>query len=323
MNCFVIMPFSPDFDDVYASIKGGVEDAVAKGANRCLRLDEARPAGRITERLLSELQSATFCVADLTGNTPNVMWEVGYAMALGKPTIVVTQSVKELPFDLKDMQSLEYARSHLNSTLRTPLRRVVIDTIELSAPRSINRTAKHEANDDVIAELRGQVAELKSIVSQAVQVWSPPGPTQARAAPSSTAALEALQGAWVNVESGSHLYASVVDGDLVVPYCFAGNERLVGVYFGWKKAGEYWFARFAWMDRSFTGFSFLKHESLDRMTGAWWSDQGDIRAPSAPPDAAGVPARLQRHSDKAFPEWAEEFLSEVRREGLASRLTRT
>jgi hypothetical protein len=288
MNCFVIMPFSTDFDDVYASIKGGVEDAIAKGPDRCARLDEMRPAGRITDRLLSQLQMADFCVADLTGNKPNVMWEVGYAMALGKPTVVVTQTLKELPFDLKDMQTLEYSRSHLNTTLRVPLRRMVVDTIELSGPRATDIDLNNEASDGLIAELRGQVAELKSIVSQAVQVWSPRGAPMARDASNSTGALEALQGSWVNIETGSHMYASIVGGDLVVPYCYGGNESVIGVYFGWKRAGEYWFARFAWLDRSFTGFAFLKHEALDRLTGAWWSDNGRARAPSAPPDAVGV-----------------------------------
>ena len=322
MNCFVIMPFSPEFDDVYASIKGGVEDALAQGPNRCSRLDEMRPAGRITERLLAQLQSASFCVADLTGSKPNVMWEVGYAMALSKPTIVVTQNLKELPFDLKDMQSLEYSRSHLSTTLRSPLRRIVIDTVEHGGTRGVATTRNNDASDEVIAELRGQVAELKSIVSQAVEVWSPRAATVAREVTDSTTALAALQGSWINMESGSHMYASIVEGDLVAPYCYGGNEELVGVYFGWKKAGDYWFARFAWLDRRFTGFAFLKHEALDRLTGAWWSDDGGVRVPSSPPDAAGVPWRLKRLVDVKFPKWAEEFLADVKSEGLASRLAR-
>src|SRR5688500_18373493 len=106
MNCFVIMPFSREFDDVYAVIKTSVEGALSTSGGRCFRLDEARPAGRITDRLLTELQAASLCVADLTGNSPNVMWEVGYAMAMNKPMIIITQGLRELPFDLKDMQSL-------------------------------------------------------------------------------------------------------------------------------------------------------------------------------------------------------------------------
>ena len=83
-------------------------------------MDESRPAGRITDRLLGELQSAAFCVADLTGNKANVMWEVGYAMALAKPMIIITQNLEDLPFDLKDMQSLRYDRNNLSRSLEKP-----------------------------------------------------------------------------------------------------------------------------------------------------------------------------------------------------------
>lgn len=97
MNFFVIMPFATDFDDVYAVIKATVESSTTDAKGRCFRLDESRPAGRITDRLLTELRSATICIADLTENKPNVMWELGFAMALEKPVIIVTQSVATMP----------------------------------------------------------------------------------------------------------------------------------------------------------------------------------------------------------------------------------
>src|SRR5687768_3561301 len=108
------MPFAREFEDVYSTIKMSVADAVADQPLKCFRLDESRPAGRITERLIQELQSATLCVADLSGGKANVMWEVGYAMALGKPTILITQDKGELPFDIHDMLSIQYERSHLS-----------------------------------------------------------------------------------------------------------------------------------------------------------------------------------------------------------------
>lgn len=48
-------------------------------------------------------------MADLTGTNPNVMWELGYAMALKKPALIITQSQAAAPFDVKDLQSLECA----------------------------------------------------------------------------------------------------------------------------------------------------------------------------------------------------------------------
>ena len=36
------------------------------------------------------------------------MWELGYAMAMGKPTILIGQSTEALPFDLKIHRVLAY-----------------------------------------------------------------------------------------------------------------------------------------------------------------------------------------------------------------------
>jgi nucleoside 2-deoxyribosyltransferase len=106
------MPFASEFNDVYATIKASVEGASGENSLRCFRLDESRPAGRITDRLIREIQAASLCIADLTGAKPNVMWEVGYAMALGKPTIIITQENDELPFDVRVMETIHYDRKH-------------------------------------------------------------------------------------------------------------------------------------------------------------------------------------------------------------------
>jgi hypothetical protein len=77
MKCFVIMPFVKPFDDVYDAIKMAVAKAVAGETLTCWRLDEIRGAGRITDDLVAAIQHSDICIADLTGNNPNVLWEVG------------------------------------------------------------------------------------------------------------------------------------------------------------------------------------------------------------------------------------------------------
>lgn len=318
MNCFVIMPFAADFDDVYESIKSGVEGALATSGGRCFRLDESRPAGRITDRLLTELQSASLCVADLTGARPNVMWETGYAMALGKPLIIVTQNMQDVPFDLKDMQSLHYDRSRLSGTLAGPLRRMVIDTLgAIQGPMSAP-ALRPDPNAELVAELRDQVSELKSIVAQAVNFWGP-GQAQRTRPRDETYNLSSLEGAWVSRESGSHMYAAMVNGDLIMPYCYQGNYGLVGVYYGWKRVGEHWFSRFTWIEGNISGFRFMKQESLDLLTGAWWNYES--RVPDVPPPAqSGFQSIWERRSDLDFPAWATQFIEEVQRGGLEARL---
>lgn len=44
----------------------------------------------------------------MTSRNPNVFYEVGYAHALGKRTILLTQNVNDIPFDLKHYPHVVY-----------------------------------------------------------------------------------------------------------------------------------------------------------------------------------------------------------------------
>ena len=52
--------------------------------------------------------------------------------------------------------------------------------------------------------------------------WNPPQ-QQAHEPLQSREALLALEGAWVNQEYCTHLYARIVDDELVMPYCYGGD----------------------------------------------------------------------------------------------------
>ena len=125
---FIMMPFAAEFDDVYSTIKDSV--TAVDSSMKVTRLDEIRAAGSITEDLLAEIRSSTICLADVTDANPNVMWELGFAAALGKPVIAISQGSDKLPFDIKDVRTLAYSRSSLTRTLRDPLAEVLEATLE-------------------------------------------------------------------------------------------------------------------------------------------------------------------------------------------------
>lgn len=126
---FAMMPFAEEFDDVYMMMQFAGQDACDVARISFNRLDEVHSPGRISADLLAELESSEACVADLTGTNPNVMWELGYAMAIKKPTIVITQDISSLPFDIHDQRAICYRRSALNSTLRAPLAKALRATV--------------------------------------------------------------------------------------------------------------------------------------------------------------------------------------------------
>ncbi len=123
------MPFAEDFDDVADTIKQAASEVNLSEQIECKRLDDSLIPGRITERLINTIQEAHIIVSDISGNNPNVMWETGFAMALNKPLIQITQSIKEIPFDLKDLLTIEYSRIKLGETLREKLKQAILEAL--------------------------------------------------------------------------------------------------------------------------------------------------------------------------------------------------
>jgi hypothetical protein len=118
---FVLMPFSPDFDDIYKlGIRGAAEDAGAYAA----RVDEQIFTEGMLERIFNQIAKADVIVAEMSTRNANVFYEVGYAHALGKAVLLITQQADDIPFDLKHRQHIVYGGkiSDLRAKLAKSLR---------------------------------------------------------------------------------------------------------------------------------------------------------------------------------------------------------
>jgi len=104
-TCFVIMPFDKGFNAIYAKLKR----TLIKHNWVCRRADKIFETREVMTLIWEEILRSDLIIADLTRKNANVFYELGYAHAVDKRTILITQSLKDVPFDLRHRQLVEYA----------------------------------------------------------------------------------------------------------------------------------------------------------------------------------------------------------------------
>jgi hypothetical protein len=106
--CFVIMPFREELKEVY---EYGIKPAVIESGSRCIRADESISIGNITRDIIEHILQADVIVADLTGHNPNVFYELGVAHSVGNKTIMITQDIESIPFDISPYRIISYEQT--------------------------------------------------------------------------------------------------------------------------------------------------------------------------------------------------------------------
>jgi hypothetical protein len=102
--CFVLMPFASQFTTIYSSLK----EVIVNAKMHCYRADEIFKPTAIVNTIKEMIIRSNIIIADLTGRNPNVFYELGYAHALGKNTILITQNSDDVPFDITHRQYILY-----------------------------------------------------------------------------------------------------------------------------------------------------------------------------------------------------------------------
>jgi hypothetical protein len=102
---FVLMPFKEEFNDIYEL---GIEAACEEAGAFCQRVDRQIFFGNMLERIYNQIAKADVIVADVTGQNPNVFYEIGYAHALNKQVILLVNNSEGIPFDLKHYPHIIY-----------------------------------------------------------------------------------------------------------------------------------------------------------------------------------------------------------------------
>lgn len=104
-TAFVLMSFDSEFDEVYEQF---ISEALEKAGYEVCRADNILSHRNILQDIINSIIVSDLVVADLTGANPNVFYELGLAHAFKKPTILLTQDLDEVPFDLRSYRVLNY-----------------------------------------------------------------------------------------------------------------------------------------------------------------------------------------------------------------------
>jgi nucleoside 2-deoxyribosyltransferase len=152
--CFVMMPFSKRFDEVYRLL---IAPVATNNGLTVLRADEMAGPGFIMEQIRTAVQQSRLCIADLTGSNPNVLFEAGYAQAAGKPLVLMAEEGSQLPFDIAHQRVILYGTDF--EAAKVSLQRAI--SVVLSSSR-----LEEAARLFDLAQYRGAIAAGAVVLEQ-------------------------------------------------------------------------------------------------------------------------------------------------------------
>lgn len=136
-DVFMVMPFRPKLDDIYKNII----KPVAEELNLIIKRgdDFSSQQGVIMTEIWSAINACRLVIAECTAIdgeiNGDVYYELGIADTLGKPAILVTQNIDNIPFDLRHRRLTVYENTilggrNLYDKLKTTIIRMLNDLDE-------------------------------------------------------------------------------------------------------------------------------------------------------------------------------------------------
>lgn len=157
-SCFSIMPLGDHLEDISQVIRASAKECDLN----YVRGDLSKRPGSILAQIIKEIRQAAVVVADITGDNPNVFYELGIAHQLLGPerVILITQSIPaKQPYDVHQFRQLVYAQTPKGKArLRAEL------------PERLKAAAASSADQEDWKVIRGRLSRTRMIVQDLKKV---------------------------------------------------------------------------------------------------------------------------------------------------------
>ena len=174
-TCFVIQKFDEGgtYDRRYTET---VHPALSAAGVKPLRSDHMLGLQPVIEKIEKAIRDADICVAEVSTDNPNVWLELGYALAIGQPVVILCDKAirDKLPFDIQHRPVIFY-RADSKSGFEELERRIILEVKNQLA------TQKRVAANPVLTKGSPDVNDLKgyevAVLASLLAMWpsSPEG----------------------------------------------------------------------------------------------------------------------------------------------------
>jgi hypothetical protein len=174
----LLTPFSPDFQESYLTIV----EACRRVGLVCVRGDEEDAHGDILSHILRIMIRSRLVIANIGSRNPNVFYELGIAHALDKSTILVSETISDVPFDIQSKRILIYkSLDELKDALPEMLARALAvqataDGVQSNQQSSQRAPFVAALPGDGIGLLRTTNTDYLCITDQGEAIFLPAGP---------------------------------------------------------------------------------------------------------------------------------------------------
>jgi DNA-binding CsgD family transcriptional regulator len=159
--CMVLMPFKEPFDTYYHEI---IEQTIIDLGLLPYRGDSLFRPSPIMNDIWDLIKASKIIIADLTEKNPNVFYELGLSHSIGKPVILITASIGDVPFDLQSLRVIIYNKENpywgldLKNKIKSSIQEIMISPTE-AVPLMFRKISKSQA--PIESEISNRISRLE------------------------------------------------------------------------------------------------------------------------------------------------------------------